>query len=71
MPPTGSQARRTPNQKMRRMPSQKDGVDMPTSTVTVISLSCQPFCRMAAMMPKRMPKTLERTSAVPARRSVG
>ena len=51
MPPTGSQANRTPNQKISKMPSQNEGVDMPTSTTTVMSLSCQAFCRTAAMMP--------------------
>ena len=40
------------------MPSQNEGVEMPTSTETVISLSCQAFCRTAAMMPSERPPTL-------------
>ena len=53
------------------MPSQKEGVETPTSTVTVMSLSSHAFCRTAAMMPSGMPTIAQSTSDAPASSMVG
>ena len=67
MPPVGNQPRPTENHKISMMPRKKDGVEMPTSTVSVISLSAQPYWRTAETTPARRPKMVQRRRAAPAR----
>ncbi len=71
MPLTGNHPSCTLKRSTKMSPSQNDGVEMPTSTMTVKNISCQPNCFTAAMIPATIPMTAAKSSEEPARRSVG
>ena len=70
MPDAGNHFSSTAKTRISSRPSQKDGTEMPISTMKVMILSAQEYCRTAETTPAIRPKTEHRTREVPARISV-
>ena len=70
MPDTGNQRRFTEKSRIIIMPRKKDGIEMPSSTTKVITLSAVPYWFAAETTPAITPRMEQITKAVPASTSV-
>jgi hypothetical protein len=70
MPDAGSQPSHSEKVTMSTMPSQKTGMLAPKSDTTALTRSRNELRRVADAMPRRIPPTVERRSALAVKSSV-